>query len=122
MAGNSDNITAITHNAAQFSHQLLSTQKEIDLLMGKFNRFGDTLNKIKLAATINNLNKTLEGFNGVLKDVNNGKGSLGKLAKNDSLYTNLNKSTEALDALLKDMKSRPSRYIHFSVFGKKDKQ
>ncbi len=121
LLANQANIGAITGNAAKLSNQLVDTQKDLDVLVQKFNRFGDSLNRVRLSATVENLNKTVAGLNGVLKDVNAGKGSLGKLTKNDSLYTNLNRSSEALDALLKDMKARPSRYIHFSVFGKKDK-
>lgn len=121
LQANQANIGAITGNAAKLTNQLVDTQKDLDVLVQKFNRFGDSLNRVRLAATVENLNKTVAGLNGVLKDVNAGKGSLGKLTKNDSLYTNLNRSSEALDALLKDMKARPGRYIHFSVFGKKDK-
>jgi phospholipid/cholesterol/gamma-HCH transport system substrate-binding protein len=122
LASNKGSITTITKNAASLSGQLLGTQKELDVLLLKFGRFGDSLNRMKLATTVANLNKSIEGLNGVLKDVNAGKGSLGKLTKNDSLYTNLNKSSEALDALLIDMKAHPGRYIHFSVFGKKEKK
>ena len=122
IAANQLNISTITGHTATLTGQLVKTEKELDAMVGKFNRFGDSLNKVQLAHTVDNLNKTVAGLNGVLADVNAGRGSLGKLTKNDSLYTNLNKSSEALDALLKDMKSRPGRYIHFSVFGKKDKE
>lgn len=121
LAENKTSIATITANAAKLSANLSVTQAELNKMLTKYGSFGDSLNKMKLATTVANLNKSLEGLNGVLKDVNAGKGSLGKLTKNDSLYTNLNHSSEALDALLKDMKARPGRYIHFSVFGKKDK-
>jgi len=43
------------------------------------------------------------------------------LAKNDSLYKNLEASTNSLNLLLEDLRLHPKRYIHFSVFGRKDK-
>ena len=58
----------------------------------------------------------------MLDKINKGEGSLGQLANNDTLYFNLQKSSASLDALLKDLKAHPKRYIHFSVFGKKEKK
>ena len=56
-----------------------------------------------------------------MAQVNSGQGTIGKLIKNDSLYNNLNKSSEDLDKLLKDLRINPERYMHISVFGKKDR-
>jgi len=47
---------------------------------------------------------------------------LGKLAKNDSLYNNLNNSAADLDKLLADLRLNPGRYVHISVFGRKEKK
>jgi phospholipid/cholesterol/gamma-HCH transport system substrate-binding protein len=47
---------------------------------------------------------------------------MGKLMKSDSLYRNLNASTTSLNALLVDFKANPKRYVHFSVFGSKEKK
>ena len=44
------------------------------------------------------------------------------LMNNDTLYTNLESATLQLDLLLEDMRVNPKRYVHFSVFGKKEKQ
>jgi phospholipid/cholesterol/gamma-HCH transport system substrate-binding protein len=53
--------------------------------------------------------------------MNNGKGTAGQLMTNDTLYTNLSNSLESLNLLLEDMKANPKRYVHFSIFGKKQK-
>ncbi|WP_253256116.1 hypothetical protein [Formosa algae] len=53
--------------------------------------------------------------------MNNGKGSLGKLLKDDQLYENIEGASLQLEQLLQDMKLNPKRYVHFSVFGKKPK-
>ena len=46
--------------------------------------------------------------------------SLGLLLNSRYLYDNLNNTVGSADSLLRDMKDRPGRYIHFSVFGKKN--
>jgi phospholipid/cholesterol/gamma-HCH transport system substrate-binding protein len=66
------------------------------------------------------LDKTINDVNKLVAQINAGKGTVGKLVKDDSLYVNLNKSAADLDKLLIDFKEHPGRYIHFSVFGKKD--
>ena len=80
---------------------------------------GDTLAKAHLTQTVNSIGTAMTSLNRMVTDINQGKGSMGKLMKNDSLYRNLNASSASLDALLQDFKARPKRYVHFSVFGKK---
>ena len=38
-----------------------------------------------------------------------------------SLYNNLNATSANAASLLKDLQEHPKRYVHFSLFGKKDK-
>jgi len=63
---------------------------------------------------------TLGVFQLLVGNLNEGKGSAGQLLTNDSIYSNLNNSLESLNELLKDMKENPKRYVHFSIFGKKN--
>jgi phospholipid/cholesterol/gamma-HCH transport system substrate-binding protein len=53
--------------------------------------------------------------------INKGEGSLGALVNNDTLYRKLDASANDLDKLLKDLRINPERYVHISVFGKKDR-
>ena len=59
----------------------------------------------------------MEQTNLLLQRINQGKGTMGQLATNDSLYHNLNATARDLDILLKDFKANPKRYINVSVFG-----
>ena len=56
----------------------------------------------------------------MLGNINDGKGSAGLLLTNDSLYNNLTRSLASMDELLRDLKANPKRYVHFSIFGKKN--
>ncbi|MEO5789569.1 MAG: MlaD family protein [Gelidibacter sp.] len=77
--------------------------------------------KVEISKTFANLDQTLQEVNGMLADVKDGKGSLGKLLNDDKLYTNLEGASLQMEQLLQDFKLNPKRYVHFSVFGKKPK-
>lgn len=81
----------------------------------------DSLNNANLAGTIEKLEQTLNSFHNVLKDVESGKGSIGKLMKDDGLYNNLEGATKEMEELIREMKLNPKRFVHFSLFGKKPK-
>jgi phospholipid/cholesterol/gamma-HCH transport system substrate-binding protein len=70
---------------------------------------------------MDNLSETSNNLNALLLGIQRGEGTLGKLLKDDSLYNNLTKTAEDLDKLFVDLRENPKRYVHISVFGKKDK-
>jgi phospholipid/cholesterol/gamma-HCH transport system substrate-binding protein len=76
---------------------------------------------MQLGKTVNTLNTSVASLQSILRDISNGEGTLGKLTQDEALYTNLNNTASDLDALISDLKANPKRYVHFSVFGGKDK-
>jgi phospholipid/cholesterol/gamma-HCH transport system substrate-binding protein len=56
-----------------------------------------------------------------MADLNSGKGSMGKMLKDDVLYNNFAKSSKELELLLQDVRLYPTRYVNVSLFGKKNK-
>ncbi|MCU0326643.1 MAG: MlaD family protein [Spirosomaceae bacterium] len=126
LASNAKNIAAITANASTLTLKLndltTSMDAQIKPILQKTNTFADSLNAIQLGQTVAQLNASVAGLQGILKEINSGKGTMGKLAKDDSLYTNLDRTAANAAKLLEDLKSHPKRYVHFSLFGKKDKK
>ncbi len=120
-ADNRQNIKQITDNAAIISKDLVASQKKLEPILVKMNTFADSLNAIKMAGTVNKANVLLGELNKTMTAINQQKGSAGKLVYNDSLYNNLNKTLEDLDKLFIDLKEQPKKYVHFSIFGKKEK-
>ncbi len=125
IAQNSKSISAVTANAATLTQNLNTLTKELDAqikpILSNTSSLTDSLQALQLNKTVNELNASIAGIQGILADVNNGQGTLGKLASDDSLYVNLDRTAASLDALLGDMKNNPRRYVHFSLFGGKDK-
>jgi len=74
-----------------------------------------------LNQTMSKLNTALAKFDVLMTNMNNGKGSIGKLLKDEGLYNNLENASKELEELLREVKLHPKRFVHLSVFGKKDK-
>jgi phospholipid/cholesterol/gamma-HCH transport system substrate-binding protein len=115
-------ISSILSHLNGITANLDKNGERIDNIIANLSSMSDSLAKAELKSAITNADKSMKELNVLLAGINQGQGTLGKLAKNDTLYYNMNRSTEDLDKLLKDLRYNPDRYIHFSVFGKKDKQ
>lgn len=111
----------ILSDVEAFTSVLDKNKGEIDRLVGNLATFSDSLAASELTSTINNANRTFAELADAMEKINNGEGTVGKLLKNDSVYNNLNAATDNLDKLFIDIKERPSRYVHVSLFGKKNK-
>jgi phospholipid/cholesterol/gamma-HCH transport system substrate-binding protein len=81
----------------------------------------DSVSKKDISDLTNNLNKLVKNLNKVSKNLNNSNGTMGMLIQDKSIYENLEKATNELNILIEDVKLNPSRYVNFSVFGKKNK-
>lgn len=92
-----------------------------DSLLDNTNRLVGNLNKIDVAGTMAKVDATLANVEEFTSQLNEGQGSLGLLMRDPSLYNDLNSTVRSADSLLTDLKAHPKRYVHFSLFGKKDK-
>ncbi|MFD2522306.1 MlaD family protein [Emticicia soli] len=126
VASNAKNLSAITANAATLTSNLngLTTNldSQIKPILQKTNTFADSLNAMRLGQTVAQLNSSVTSLQVMLKEINQGKGTIGKLATDDSLYVNLDKTAANLASLMADLQANPKRYVHFSLFGRKDKE
>lgn len=93
----------------------------IDQIIGNLNKVSRQLASSDLSGVVESLDESINQLNVLLKNINEGKGSLGKLANDETLYKQLNSTTNSLNILLQDLRLHPKRYINVSVFGKKDK-
>lgn len=108
-------------NLALITANLNKSEAKINNILANFSAMSDSLAKSQIKSAITSADNSLKELNTLLTKINQGQGTLGKMAKNDSLYNNLNKSAEKLEKLLQDVRMNPKRYVHFSIFGKSDK-
>ena len=114
-------LKATLDNVNRLSNSLVETEKQLKPILAKADTFTDSLQGLQLKQTLGSVNKTVDNLQKILGAINEGQGSLGKLTTNDSLYRNVNATTASLEKLLTDLRENPKRYVHFSLFGKKDK-
>lgn len=127
------NVEYVTAGLKETTDQMNTLlRKDVPRLTTQLNQIGTNvegltakLNGLDYAGTLNSVNRTLEEtqktMDNLNQKVNSREGSLGLLLNDRRLYDNLNNTINSADSLLTNVKAHPKRYVHFSVFGKKDK-
>ena len=130
--GTLNNIETLTSDL-QVSAKHLNTlmaelNKDVPEVVRKANKVLDNtstltgnLAAIDVAGTMAQVNQTLANVQSITDQLNSSTGSLGLLMRDPSLYNNLNATLINADSLLVNVRQHPKRYVHFSLFGKKDK-
>ena len=134
-------------NTAEITNNLRRTSAKLDAMVGRdlpqmmqhlnntsrnVERLSNNLAAINLQETMNEVNASLAevrqvsaNINAMTNDVNSKLNSqdntFGLLLNDRKLYDNLNRTVSSADSLLINVKAHPKRYVHFSIFGKKDK-
>ena len=123
----STTVTNLNTISSDLSNILSSQGKNINTTLenlaetsDNLNQITDSLSRANLKGVITKFESTATNLNLVLSSINRGEGSLGKLIKGDALYNNLEASTKEVELLIKDLKEHPKRYVHFSLFGRKE--
>ncbi len=126
------NVEGMTGNLNATSAELkslsASLNREVPGMMNKANGVLDNTQQLtgNLAAVdvegmAAKVNQTLANVEQMTQKLNSNEGTLGLLMRDATLYNNLSSTAASADSLLIDFKAHPKRYVHFSVFGKKDK-
>lgn len=118
---NRKNLLVMTSNLNKLSESLVETEKGLKPILAKTGSFADSLQALRLGATVQSANQTISELRHILAEVESGKGTAGKLIKDETLYNNMNSTIVSLNKLMTNFREYPKRYVHLSVFGKKDK-
>ena len=132
-------LAASLHNVETITSNLTVSTRELNMLMAGLNkqvpgmvrkangvldntnRLTANLASLDVQGTLNKVNQTLESAHQFTEKLNSNQGSLGLLMNDTKLYDNLTSTMSHADSLVIDLKAHPKRYVHFSVFGRKDK-
>ena len=118
----SGDLTGLSSNLKRLmNNQVPSIVNNADTAIANLNSIVADIKRADLAGTVARVDTAVDGVNSLVADVRSQEGTLGQLIYNKSLYNHLDATVVSADSLLVDLKAHPKRYVHFSVFGKKDK-
>ncbi len=109
-----DNIQQVTGNLVQYNEEIARILSNMDTVTTALASGG-------IQKVIDDLSATSGQLKVMMDRMENGEGTLGALLHNDTLYHNLQSASLELDMLLEDLRINPNRYMHLSLFGKKDR-
>jgi len=124
--GTMANLEKMTENAdliiVENRQKLKISINNVEKITDNFSKLSDTLANANIGSLVRKIEYTIDNLHGLTEGINNGQGTIGKLMKDDAVYTNLTNATKELEELLRDVKLHPKRFVHFSLFGKKEKE
>ena len=99
--------------------ELLNTNKsQINNIISNVNQTSNDLSDLSIV--VENLSQSSKSIDKIVNQISNGNGSLNKLIFDDDLINSLDSASSNINLLLKDLRLNPKRYVHFSLFGKKN--
>lgn len=133
----SQQIQAIMTNTANATQSLQNASARLDAMMvndiqvaikdirniaANFSTVSNEISAVQWDSTLQNVESIVANLERVTNQVKSTDNSLGALLNDKELYQNLDSTVQSANALLIDLKENPKRYVHFSVFGSKDKK
>lgn len=132
-------IASSVHNVQDMTANLTKTSRELNSVVAKLNReipgvvtktnrildnsetFTANLSQVDVATTMRKVDEAMADVKEVTDKINSNEGTLGLLMRDPSLYNQLNTTVRSADSLMVNIRQHPKRYVHFSIFGRKDK-
>lgn len=122
------NTEQLTANLDQSSRQLNRLlDNDLPQMTQTFNQAGknivqltDKLNRVDIEGTMTKVDNTMAGMQQMTERLNSPDNNVGLLLNDTMLYHNLNRTSLGASQLVEDLRNHPKRYVHFSIFGKKE--
>lgn len=132
-------IASSVHNVQDMTANLTKTSRELNTIVAKLNReipgvvaktntildhsetFTANLSQVDVATTMRKVDEAMADVKAVTAKINSNEGTLGLLMRDPSLYNQINTTVRSADSLMVNIRQHPKRYVHFSIFGRKDK-
>jgi phospholipid/cholesterol/gamma-HCH transport system substrate-binding protein len=115
-------ISESVNNLVKTNDEKLSkTLTNTEVLTKNLSMLSDSLVNADIGKTIKNLETSIASLSSIINNIEEGNGTMGKLLYDEQMYTNLTNASKELEELMREIKEHPKRFVHFSIFGKKDK-
>ncbi|MCY3998860.1 MAG: MlaD family protein [Flavobacteriaceae bacterium] len=127
-----EDFTLIVDNVNQLSSEIVvgirnnqeavnQTLTDVAMASKNMKSLSDSLIGIDLNYTVSKMNNLIGDIDSMVSLMQSNKGTIGQLVTDPNLYENLNQTTQTLNALMLDLQTNPKKYVHFSLFGRRNK-
>ena len=122
----SSTVTDLKNSAGTLDEMISMNKNKINNIITNVNKSSNELSDLSnsfsdLTLIIENLSESSNSIENIVNEVSSGNGSLGNLIYDDNLIKSLNAASSNINLLIEDLRLNPKRYVHFSLFGKKNK-
>ena len=104
------------------SHQVPSVITKLDTTMSDLQQVVTDVKAANFKATVARVDTALNNVNYLIADFRSPNGTVGMLLNDKGLYNHIDSAVVSVDSLLVDLKANPKRYVHFSLFGAREKK
>ena len=122
----SSTVTDLKNSAGTLDEMISMNKNKINNIITNVNKSSNELTDLSnsfsdLTVIIENLSESSNSIENIVNEISSGNGSLGNLIYDDNLIKSLNAASSNINLLIEDLRLNPKRYVHFSLFGKKNK-
>ena len=123
----SDLVINLKESAENLNSIINSNEIKINDIVSNVDNFSSNFSSLSnsfsdVEVIIGNLTKTSNNLNSIIDEISSGDGTFNQLIYDDSMIKSLNEASNNLNLLMEDFRLNPKRYVHFSLFGKKNKE
>lgn len=114
----SSTVADLKSSASTLDEMLNTNKNQINNIISNVNETSKELSNLSIV--VDNLTQSSNSIEKIVNEISNGDGSLNKLIFEDDLINSLDAASKNINLLIKDLRLNPKRYVHFSLFGKKN--
>ena len=114
----SSTVADLKSSASTLDDILNTNKNQINNIISNVNETSNELSNLSIV--VDNLTQSSNSIEKIVNEISNGDGSLNKLIFEDDLINSLDAASKNINLLIKDLRLNPKRYVHFSLFGKKN--
>lgn len=104
------------------NNDLRKIMYQIDTTMNNITVLTSNLSKVDYTDIMYSIDTTMTNVQEFTRRINDPNGTVGLLLNDPALYREITSTVTSANNLLIDLKANPKRYVHFSLFGGKNKE